>query len=201
MKKFTIALCLSLPLSAFSAERIMKVSRDNPDAYFTVKVKDNGSIRGSWLGWCADWGRLIEDGVKYHAKFYSSYSSTFPQGLVDHPENLDEMNWVLNQHFVGAESASGLGTYTIGDVQLAIWSLLDDDFGTTTVGEYSQARVDEIVKAAYEEGSDFYPGCKQDVGIILEPKEPETGDRVQTTIVEIPVGHFPKCAVPEEGIL
>lgn len=111
------------------------------------------------------------------------------------------MNWVLNQHFVGTESASGLGTYTIGDVQLAIWSLLDDDFGTTTVGEYSQARVDEIVKAAYEEGSDFYPGCKQDVGIILEPKEPETGDRVQTTIVEIPVGHFPKCTVPEEGIL
>jgi hypothetical protein len=201
MKKLMLALCLSLPLTAIGAERFMKVDRDSTEAYFTVKVKDKGTIRGTWLGWCADWGRLIEDGVKYRAKFYSSYSSSFPQGLIDHPEHLDEMNWVLNQHFVGHESKTGLGAFTIGDVQLAIWTLLDDNFQTTTVGEFSQARVDEIVQLAYEEGSDFSPGCKQDVGIILEPKERQSGERVQTTIIEVPIGHFPKCAVPEEGLL
>lgn len=201
MKKFALALCLTLPLSAMSAERIMTVDRDSEEAFFEVMVQDEGTINGTWLGWCTDWGRLIQDGVNYHAKFYSSYSASLPGGLIDHPENLDEMNWLLNQHFVGTESGSGLGNYTVGDVQLAIWTLLDDNFDPSTVGEFSQARVDEIVELAMEDGDDFYPGCKQDVGIILEPKEPETGERVQTTVVEIPVGHFPKCNVPDEGLL
>ena len=179
----------------------MTVDRQSPEAFFEVTIEDQGDIAGTWLGWCTDWGRLIQEGVAYQTKFYSSYSSSLPEALIDRPENLDEMNWLINQHLVGVESDSGLGAYTKGDVQLAIWTLLDDNFDDSTVGEYSQARVDEIVSIALEEGADFYPGCKQDVGIILDPKVPETGDRVQTTVVEIPVGHFPKCAVPEEGLL
>ncbi len=113
MKKIALVLCLSFPFSAFSADRIMTVDRQSDEAFFEITVQDDDVISGTWLGWCTDWGRLIEDGVNYQAKFYSSYSSSLPEGLIDRPENLDEMNWVLNQHFVGVESSSGLGAYTV----------------------------------------------------------------------------------------
>lgn len=186
-----------LPLSSFANDRMMSVDRSYPEAYFQIKVQDEGTLNGQWAGWCTDWGTLIEEGVNYKAKYYSSYSQDLPPGLVDHPENLDEVNWIINQHFVGQTSDSGLGAYTKGDVQLAIWTLLDNYFETSTVGEFSQARVDEIVTLARELGADFYPDCKQDIGIIIEPKDPETETGVQTTIVEVPRLHFPKCVVPE----
>lgn len=195
--KYVLFLVTMLPFSSFAGDRMMSVDRSFPEAYFLIKVEDSGTLKGNWPGWCTDWGTLIEEGVNYKAQYYSTYSEDLPPGLVDHPENLDEVNWIINQNFVGQTSDTGLGVYTKGDVQLAIWTLLDDYFETSTVGEYSQARVDEIVALAREFGADFYPDCKQDIGIIIDPKDPDTGTGVQTTIVEVPRRFFPKCVVPE----
>ncbi|MFP5387550.1 MAG: hypothetical protein ACLGHN_15855 [Bacteriovoracia bacterium] len=194
---FLSATSLSAPAWALQ-ERVMTVERlSNASSYFRINIQDGGLLQGSFAGWCADWASKIEDGKTYHAKFYSSYQEDIPAGVVDKPENLDEMNWLINQHAVGKTSPGGHGTYTSGDVQLAIWTLLDDNFDTTTVGPFSQDRVDELVAKALTQGSDFYPNCSQLVGILLDPTDPETGNNVQSTVTEVPRRKFPKCVIPE----
>lgn len=185
-------------LSFANEDRTMMAERlTEGSSYFSISIQDSGLLKGTFPGWCADWATRIESGTTYNAKYYSSYTSPLPPGVVDKPENLDEMNWLLNQHFVGKSSPSGFGTYTSGDVQLAIWTLLDDSFDSSTVGPFSQDRVDELVSKAMTLGSDFYPGRKHVVGILLAPSDQGSGSRVQTTVTEIPRCKFPKCVIPE----
>lgn len=190
----------SLMALAESSRQVTIKHLSGADSYFEVNVTDSGLLKGKYRGWCADWATLIEDDTVYQAKVYSSYSNSLPSGLVDKPEYLDEVNWLLNEHVVGEPSEAG-GNFTSGDLQVAIWTLIDDSFSTSTVGPFSQARVNELVATALEQGSDFKPNCKQSVGIIIEPGN-EQG-RVQTTIIEVPNIKFPKCSFPEgeEGIL
>lgn len=171
-------------------------SSPNGASYFEISIQDSGLLNGKYKGWCGDWTTHIEHDVLYDAKFYSSYSE-LPPGLVDRPENLDEVNWIINQKFVGKNSPGGHGVYTYSDVQLAIWSLLDTFYDDSTVGPYSEARVQEIASQALLLGADFYPKCSQLVGILLEPRDRVTGNRVQTTISEVPRSHFPKCVIPD----
>lgn len=188
---------LSAPL-AFSQDRTMTIQHlTGAQSYFSISVQDSGLLNGTYPGWCADWATRIEDNTVYNAKFYSSYSQNIPAGVVDKPEHLDEANWLLNQHLVGETSPGGFGVYTSGDMQLALWTLLDDTFETSTVGPFDQRRVDELVSQALSEGTDFFPSCKQVIGIILEPTT-STGENKQTTITEVPYNHFPKCQIPED---
>lgn len=176
-------------------ERIMTVQHlQDADSYFRIDVTDQTILKGSYKGWCADWDKPIDDNTPFAYKFYSSYSDRIPAGLIAKPENLDEMNWVLNQDFAGRPAQGDLGVYTSGDVQLAIWTLIDDDFYSSTVGPFSQARVDRIVELAEQYGNGFHPNCKQEIGIILDPGTP------QSTIIEVKVKRFPKCAVPEGDV-
>ena len=204
MKKWYLACfsaCLLSTLLAIADDaRLVTIKHlTNASSYFQVNVQDSGLLKGAYPGWCADWATLIQDDTIYTAKVYSSYSDSLPAGLVDKPEHLDEVNWLINQHVVGETSEAG-GNFTSGDLQVAIWTLIDDHFSTSTVGPFSQARVDELVAMALEEGADFKPNCKQYEGIILEPGNEE--GRVQTTIIEVPTRKFPKCVFPagEEGI-
>ena len=56
--------------------------------------------------------------------FDTTDPDSLPAGLVDKPEMLDEVNWLLNQDF---ESV-----YSMNDVQSAIWALVDDAGGIDT---------------------------------------------------------------------
>jgi hypothetical protein len=198
MKNWIISLSLLICSSAFANERTMTVKHlQTGSSYFNVTVHDSGPLNGSFAGWCADWNTLIEDDVLYTARFHSSLASEFPEGVVDHPEYLDEVNWMMNQNFVGKVSPMGLGAYTIGDVQLAIWSLIDDEYDTDTVGEYSQERVNELVARAKVEGAGYNPDCSKLVGIILMPVDPSTGSKKQNTLILVPRYKFPKCSVPD----
>lgn len=184
--------------SVLASDRTMSVQHlTTGQSYFDVTVSDSGLLNGKYPGWCADWNTRIEDGTLYNSRFYSSLADTIPSDVVDHPEYLDEVNWIINQKFVGKTAPNALGVYTIGDVQLAIWSLIDDQFDPASVGPYSQARVDVIVSRAKIEGADYEPGCRQLVGIILIPSHPTTGASSQNTIILVPRYHFPKCVVPD----
>jgi hypothetical protein len=90
-----------------------------------------------------------------------------------------------------------MGIFTIGDVQLAIWSMVDDEFNSDTVGEFSQARVNYLIERAKTDGAGHEPGCRQLVGIILLPKNPTSGNSTQNTIILVPRYKFPKCSVPD----
>jgi hypothetical protein len=191
MKKWILATLAVLSFNALAEDRTMTLTHlQNSPSYFTISVADNGTLYGTYPGWCVDWARPIQDGT-YPVKFYSSLRENFPAGVLDKPENLDEMNWLLNQKFVGKQAPNGLGTYTSGDIQLAIWNLIDDSSDGSTVGPYSQARVDQIVNAALIRGNGFYPLCRQTVGIILDPQGP------QTTVIEVRRDRFVKCNVPD----
>ncbi len=197
MKQYLLASVLGLSFinGALANPAGMSVERsEGGKSYFNVFLTGSADLKdGKFPGWCADWDRAIEQNRTYDYRFYSSYNQNLPAGLVDHPEYLDEVNWIANQNFVGKDAGTGLGITTSGDVQLAIWTLIDDSFNDSTVGPYSQARVDRIVELAKKSGSDFHPHCRQEVVIVLDPGTP------QSVLVEIPMKHFKKCVVPEEG--
>lgn len=192
MKKWLMSgLCL-LSATAFAAPGTVTVQHlTNASSYFSIKIEGNENFEGTYPGWCTNWAKLIEDNVPYTFNWYSSYSENIPAGLIAHPENLDEMNWLINQKFVGKNAGNGLGMYTAGDVQLAIWTLIDDDFQTDTVGPFSQARVDKIVGLALKQNG-YKPKCRDDIGILVDPGTP------QGTVFEIPRENFYKCRVPDD---
>jgi hypothetical protein len=66
---------------------------------------------------------MTGDGTDYCAVVFSSFEDL--TGLDDTRwENLDMVNWILNQGFVGQSSPGNYGTCTYGDIQRAIWTLV-----------------------------------------------------------------------------
>ena len=55
-------------------------------------------------------------GQTYTVNVYPT-TGTIPAGLVPTPANFPEVNWILNQNFVGKTDTISGGVYTYGDVQ------------------------------------------------------------------------------------
>ena len=156
-------------------------------SYFQVDVSGGTSLDGNYDGWCIDTDHLIHQ-VPYTANVYSSCETIDPPLVyLEYPGNLDLVNYILNQGYVGTPSGCD-GVYTYGDVQLAIWTLVDDNVPTSTVelGPWTQCKVDEILAYAYANGEEFVPGCNDILAVILEPTEVE-GNIGQIAIIEVPV--------------
>ena len=81
-----------------------------------VVSTSSGVLNGTYSGWCADASHGISFLTSYPATFYSDFG-TLPASAIDKPENLDLVNWIINQEFPYP--------YTI--VQNAIWYLLEND--------------------------------------------------------------------------
>ena len=137
-------------------------------AYFpNVSVTGGTILDGTYSGWCVDTEHVIYQNTNYTANVYSSYETI--EGLVDHPENMDLVNWILNKGYVGKTSPGGYGVYTYGDVQRAIWTLVDDNPSTAGLGSWDQNRVNEILADAQANGEGYEPGCGDIVAVILAP--------------------------------
>ncbi|MEJ5293045.1 MAG: hypothetical protein WHS82_05555, partial [Candidatus Methanosuratincola sp.] len=145
-----------------------------------VNITDGGTLGGQYGGWCADTDRNILKYTNYTAQVFSSLVP-LPDGIVEYPGNLSKVNWILNQGFVGKPSPGGYGTYTYGDVQRAIWELVDDNQSETDLREWNESRVGEILAAADQHG-DFVPGCGDVYAILLVPVD---GSRISAQIVII----------------
>lgn len=139
-------------------------------SYFDVTVSGGTTLGGTYDAYCVDTdrGRLIS-GL---ATAYSSYEPLPASVPIEYPENLDLVNWIINQNFVGQPSGCD-GAYTYGDVQWAIWKLVDDalPLNLGSLGDWSPCRAQEILAAAIASGEGFVPGCGQMMGIILDPVE------------------------------
>ncbi len=150
----------------------------NHNSYFLSLVNNGEIINGAHEGWCIDAGHGIYSNRTYDVTVFSSYESLAGLGNVDHPEELDKVNWVLNQDFVGKQS-SAWGAYTYADVQRVIWELVDD-FPPTYVGHID--RVMEILELAHLYGEGYVPQCDENMVVILEPLP-----QYQVTIIEVPI--------------
>jgi hypothetical protein len=152
-------------------------SKPGDNAYFNIDILDTNLAATNVPAWCidVDLGLGVEGPLDFSV--YSSYD--VPEGKYENPQNFDLVNWILNQDYVGKESASG-GTYTFGQVQWAIWELLDDrnciscTFLTNPTGEWRNdptniTKGQEIVDAAQANGEGFVPGCGELLGVVLDP--------------------------------
>ncbi|WP_445384834.1 hypothetical protein ACT6NV_12785 [Robiginitalea sp. IMCC44478] len=156
-----------------------------PDAYVNISL-EGGILTGDYGSWCIDNDLGITPNCFTDVPIYeSSDANALPEGLLEKPENLDLVNWLLNQNIVGTESPNALGTYTYGDLQFAIWYLIDvveDPTGANySLGAFLQGRVDELIALATASGEGFNPECGDFIGIILVP-----GNNVQPLIIPYP---------------
>lgn len=136
--------------------------------------------------WCVDTDHVIYQGTWYTANVYLS-TETIPTTYIEHPENLDKVNWILSQGFVGTPSPGCSGSYTYGDVQRAIWQLVEDTQSTSGLGAWSQCRVNEILAGADTYGEGFIPDCGDVIGVILIPVGGQQVIIAQAVIGEIEV--------------
>lgn len=144
------------------------VASSGTNSYLTAQV--SGAIDGTYPAWCVDLDNLIYTGLTYTS--YSHDSTDGADGLVDYSENIDLINYILNQDYVSQG-------YSVLAVQSAIWALIDD----TTSPYGFIIGTDVIVNDARANGEGFVPGCGDVMGIILEPIE----DNAQHLIIEYPV--------------
>ena len=183
----------SLPIDPFK----LSVTYYVPDktAYFpTVVIENDTWLDGTHAnGWCVDLTNHIVPGTIYDATAYSSYDPDLPEGLVDNPENLGALNWLMNQVLLGSiigqtaydystDPATPFGDYTWMDVQTAIWRLMDDGTPDYLAG-VDPIRVQLLIDMALAH-SDYVPGCGEFMVILLAPT---SAVQNQTLIITVPV--------------
>ena len=163
---------------------------------FTIRLSSAGVLDGEYEGWCVDADHYISRGRDYSASLYWTYEK-IPVGVVEKPQNFDVVNYLVNTYQAGAQIALGnvwdgsyrVETVTKDDLQIAIWTLIDDSFGPVE-GPWSQARVDAMVHASLELGGAFVPGCGDLVAGLVVPDENLDvvwGNEVQSVVVAVPV--------------
>jgi hypothetical protein len=142
-------------------------------AYWSFDISNAGAFNGTYLGWCIDLGHEMQENTTFNcARIYSSLD-TLPScdvgpGLIEHPENFDKVNYLLNHWHVGdmiqqktLNCADTLGTDTINavDIQKAIWRLLDEGPGNIWAEYSNPLVVNALICDAYANGTGFIPNC------------------------------------------
>ena len=173
------------------------------DSYFDAHILNSFAplADGIYDAYCVDTRATIDLSnfllpncdVQHTANVYSSYDD-LPPGLIPEPDNLDKVNWLINQDYVGKTSPTlGYGVYTWGDLQRAIWDLVspDPDCATCNLGSWMPERAAELLAMALANGSGFEPTCGERVAIILEPFN-DAGVKQQLIIVWIELPCIPE---------
>lgn len=160
---------------------VTTTAKPGNNAYFDVTISDNsGFLSGTDIpAWCADQDLNLDNNETASFDVYSTYGD-LPAGVFEHPENFDKVNWLINQSLIGQESPNGLGEYTFGHIQYAIWLLVDDSvcevctFLTAPTGDWNTdgndiEQAEEIRDMALAHGDGFTPGCGEQMAIVLVP--------------------------------
>lgn len=143
---------------------------EDPTTGADVTIVDaSGLLTGTYSGYCIDLnGDLNLDVPQTFAVF--GPTDDLPAGYVQNEENLDLVNWILNQN---------LDAFSFDEVQLAIWNLTDGI-------ETGDAEADQLAALARANGEGFVADEGDVLGIVLAPVD-ANGARVgQTFIVGVP---------------
>jgi len=180
------AFCASLPTDPVD----MVLTRDAPwagQSYWNSIISGAGALDGIYASWCIDADSYAALDYLRPALMFCTYDPAFASlGMVEKPENMDVVSYILNQSYVGQIAADG-APITFGDVQKAIWTLVDDNL-PSALSPMEQRHVDEILDDALLNGVGFVPGCGELVGVAVQPIHPVTGDwQYQAVILGIPL--------------
>ena len=81
----------------------------------TVTGSSEAWMNTTFDGWCVDTGRTIGTGSTYRADVYSSIGDDLT-GVIDKPQNLDRVNWLLNNaNLMVGKSISNMYSYGSSD--------------------------------------------------------------------------------------
>ncbi|GGZ93842.1 hypothetical protein [Algibacter mikhailovii] len=152
-----------------------------PNSYFNIEIATSNILSGEFDAWCVDQDASLNSNESFIGDVYSSYEP-LPVNKFENAQNFGAVNWLMNQNFIGTEASETLGNYTFGDIQIAIWKLVDDSVCVDCdyTGPYNNERIDMLVALALEQ-TDFVPSCGENVVILLVPT-----DNKQTIFVTIP---------------
>lgn len=142
-------------------------------AYWTFDISNAGAFNGTYLGWCIDLAHEMQQNTTFNcARIYSSLDTLpscdvgFP--YIDHPENFDKVNYILNHYHVGdvvnltnydCSLAGGTGALTAVDLQKIIWILLDEGPGNDLWQYADSLRMNAVLCDANANGEGFVPNC------------------------------------------
>ena len=93
-------------------------------AKYRLEMRGDYPLNGNGFnGWCLDRNTEVRSGRWYDAAVLWDWEDL--DGIVDHPENMDLVEWIVNQNMVGRRSYCG-AIVNRDNVQNAIWYLVDD---------------------------------------------------------------------------
>ncbi len=168
---------------------------DQPEirpAYFPEVTITNtdGFLDGKYHGWCAQAGVEAIINKLYDASVFSSLEDLDGKTGLANPENINQVNWILNQEFIGMELKGegdageevDLGVATYGDIQYAIWDLIST-LPPNIGSPHDENRVNEIVKRAMPY-ADFIPEYGGIFAIIFHIED------AQDILIKYPVPYY-----------
>jgi hypothetical protein len=149
---------------------IERTHRLGDPSYFltTLSVSD---IEIDYYGYCLQGDQLMDVDTTHTINLESSLSpdTSLLESVIDESQNIDLVNWVLNQQRSIWTRSDGEAA-TGADIQMAIWRLIEST-GTPT-GTYIQNKfdpnlVEQIVEEARLKGDGYRPVCGQKELIVL----------------------------------
>jgi hypothetical protein len=179
----------------------MRLTLAKNPAYFEMLLYDFGGnliFYDDFYGNCVDLENPIYEGYFYYPYAVSSYStnSSLLSCIVDKPQNLDLVNFLINQDYKTTLGAGG------PEVQAAIWTLLDNDQplngGGNTGLIWDQNKVDAIVADATAKGEGFIPSCDGVFVVLLDQGcvEAQQFNRPPNITVQQSIFWLPMSKVP-----
>ena len=120
------------------------------------------------------------------ASFFTSQQQASNANGLSAFENLDMIEWIMNQDFENNAAGSADGGFSGWEVQLAIWEFTEDfdaDLFTNFDPGYGNiADVDYIISQALANGEGFNAGVGEIQGVLINPN-PSTANNSQPLVV------------------
>jgi hypothetical protein len=183
-------LCPDLPDGSTSTVGIF--NQNSLNASFIWATFNFNSSNEFYEGWCILPDQQIQRSGQL-VDFLCTYDGSFlcnEGGIIEKPENMDLVNWLINNRGSYANA-------TNNDVQWAIWILLLNDINP--LGNYQPTDpilVDQMVADAYANGEGYVPGCDDKVGVIVYQSGSDwcnyPSDFPQVYFIEVPVECIPQ---------
>ena len=174
----------SLPTGPITFSVVDELESDPPansNAFtLTITGSDDARLNGLVIedAYCLAIDENLITGVELEGNVFLADADSVPVGALDQiggfgnaaRDNLDLINWILNQDFGSQDNGDGLGeTYTDAEIQGAIWGLTDNFIflGGPEVGTVDNAI--EIALEAQANGEGFVAGEGDIVGLFIDP--------------------------------